>query len=127
MRARKGNPAAFVTVGCAAAAVHLATVFILVHYVGITPAVANVPAFLCAFCVSFAGHSRHSFRDFDRHRHSWWRWLQVSIAGFFLNQALYLIALHAFPQVWYLLLLGGVTSLVAFVSYGLGKLWAFSA
>lgn len=127
MRACKGNPATFIAVGCAAATVHLASVFALVNYAGIRPAYANVPAFLCAFCVSFAGHSRHSFRMAEKRKHSWWRWLQISIAAFFLNQSLYLLALKAFPHTWYLLLLGTVTAAVAFISYGLGKVWAFNA
>jgi putative flippase GtrA len=125
MQTSKGNPAAFITVGCAAAVVHLVTVFVLVNYAGMGPAYANVPAFLCAFCVSFAGHSRHSFHVSEKRKYHWWRWLQVSIAAFFLNQGLYLLALKSFPQIWYLLLLGMVTSAVAFISYGLGKIWAF--
>lgn len=127
MEACKGRPAAFIVVGCTAAVVHLATVFLLVNYVGMVPALANVPAFLCAFCVSHAGHSRFSFPSRQRLTHSRWRWLQVSSATFFLNQGLTLLALRALPDVWYLVVMGGVTGLVALISYGLGKAWAFSA
>jgi putative flippase GtrA len=127
MMPRKGNPVAFIVVGSTAAATHLAAAFVLVNYGGLMPAFANVPAFLCAFCVSFAGHSRHSFHASAKSRRTWWRWLQVSLASFFLNQGLYLLALKAFPQVWYLLLLGMVTGVVAFLSYSLGKAWAFNA
>jgi putative flippase GtrA len=123
----RGNPVAFVAVGGIAAAVHLTTVFILVEYGAMPPPFANVIAFLCAFSVSFAGHSRHSFRSGKKTPRSWWRWLQVSITAFFLNQGLYLMALHAFPHTGYLLLLGIVTGVVAFFSYALGKLWAFHA
>jgi putative flippase GtrA len=122
----KGNPTAFVLVGCWAAAVHLGTAFILVDALGMAPSLANVIAFLCAFAVSFAGHRRHSFQSDNAPRHGWWRWLQVSVAGFLLNQCLYVFALQAFPHVWYLLLLGIVTATVAVFTYSLGKVWAFN-
>lgn len=127
MTARKDRPAAFIAVGCAAALVHLALVFLLVSYAGMKPALANVPAFLCAFCVGHAGHSRFSFPSHRPYQHSRWRWLQVSLASFFLNQGLTLLALRAFPQLWYLAVIAGVSAAVALISYGLGKTWAFTA
>jgi len=114
----------FIAVGCVAAAVHLAMAFALVQYGDMRPALANIPAFACAFLVSFTGHSRHTFQT-DAPP-GWWRWLQVSVAGFLLNQGLYMLALRLFPQVWYVLLLASVTALVAFASYHLGRVWAFS-
>jgi putative flippase GtrA len=121
------KPFFFIAVGCTAALVHLGTAFVLVSLVGVTPGLANVPAFLCAFCVSHAGHSRFSFPSSRRVAHSRWRWLQVSLAAFFLNQGLTLLALHAFPQFWYLAVMAGVAIVVALISYGLGKTWAFAA
>lgn len=123
----QANPAAFVVIGSLAAAIHLGTAFLLVDQAGIPPAVANVIAFGCAFFFSYAGHSRHSFRSGTNADGSFLRWLQVSIAGFLANQGLYMLALHAFPHVWYLLLSMLVTAIVASGSYLLGKLWAFGA
>jgi hypothetical protein len=54
------------------------------------------------------------------------KWLAVSIGGFLLNQALYVAALRLFPDWSYLVLLAGVTVLVALCSFFLGKLWAFA-
>jgi putative flippase GtrA len=125
--ARSGKPLLFVTVGCAAAVMHLAAAFILVSQTGMAPALANVPAFSCAFCVSHAGHSRFSFPSPAYRSHSRLRWLQVSLVSFLLNQGLTLFALHAFPQLWYLAVMAGVAAVVALISYGLGKTWAFAA
>lgn len=123
----RGNPAAFVVVGGLAAGVHLATAFVLVTLANVAPAIANVLAFACAFPVSYAGHNRHSFRAARKADGSMWRWLRVSLFGFVANQGLYLLALHAFPQIWYLLLSALVTMIVAVISYLLGKRWAFAA
>jgi len=52
----------FVAVGCAAAAVHLGMVVLLVSGMGLLPLVANVAGWLVAFCFSFTGHWLLTFR-----------------------------------------------------------------
>ena len=51
----------FIVVGCLAAAVHLGAVVLLVSGFGWQPLVANVVAWLLAFCVSFSGHWHLTF------------------------------------------------------------------
>jgi putative flippase GtrA len=117
-------------VGGVAAGVHLLVVMLAVELRQVPPAYANVIAFAVAFLVSYAGHRRYTFGAgrgvADSIADSIGKWLAVSIAGFLLNQALYVAALRLFPAWPYVVLLAGVTGLVALCSFFLGKLWAFA-
>jgi putative flippase GtrA len=126
VRAATARPHAFVLVGGVAAGVHLLVVMLAVELRHVPPAYANVIAFAVAFLVSYAGHRRYTFGAGRGVADSMGKWLAVSIAGFLLNQALYVAALRLFPDWSYLLLLAGVTVLVALCSFFLGKLWAFA-
>jgi putative flippase GtrA len=113
-------------VGGMAAGVHLLVVMLAVELGQVSPAYANVIAFAVAFLVSYAGHRRYTFGAGPGVADSLGKWLAVSIGGFLLNQALYVAALRLLPAWPYLLLLAGVTVLVALCSFFLGKLWAFA-
>jgi putative flippase GtrA len=115
----------FVLVGCAAAAVHLATVVVLVDQVGLVPLVANVGGWLLAFGVSFAGHLRLSFAHQDAPlQRAAARFFLVSLAGFVVNEAAYAMLLGwtglGFRAALVAVLLG-----VALLTYWLGRHWAF--
>jgi putative flippase GtrA len=122
-----GKPVFFILVGAAAVLVHLGTVYLLVSSFALSPLVANVIGFACAFVVSFSGHRRYTFSANARLTRSLARWLQVSATAFIANQILYMAALRYLPQIGYLLSLVVVTGIIATASYVMGKMWAFSS
>lgn len=118
--------ARFVVVGCAAAAVHWLGVVLLVGRAGWAPLLANPPAWLVAFGVSFVGHHRLTFRDHQAPLvTSAWRFFTVSLAGFALNEALY-AALLRWSDRRYALLLALLLVVQAAATYLLGRHWAFA-
>ena len=92
------------------------------------PLSANLIAFAVAFCVSFAGHYRLTFRDSGAHwRDSVLRWLAVSLTGFAANQTLFALGLAWLGATYYLPLWFAVTLAVTAFSFIAGKYWAFHA
>jgi putative flippase GtrA len=116
----------FIFVGCAAAAVHLGTVVLLVSGFGWRPLVANVIAWLVAFCVSFSGHWHltfpHSGAPMVRAIR---RFFAISFAGFVVNEAMYAVLLHFTGARWYAVVLFFVLLSVAVITYLLSSRWAF--
>ncbi|WOB10237.1 GtrA family protein [Piscinibacter gummiphilus] len=115
----------FVAVGGAAAAVHLGVVVWLVSRHGWAPLVANVAGWCVAFCVSFFGQWRLTFRA----RTTPWqeampRFMALSLGGFALNEAAYAAFLR-FSGLRYDLLLALVLVAVALITYLLSSGWAF--
>jgi putative flippase GtrA len=115
----------FIAVGCAAAAVHLFVVIVLVSGWAWLPLVANVAGWLVAFVVSFSGHRLLTFRANDA---PVWRAMRrffgVSLAGFAANELTYAAFLHL-SGLRYDLLLAIVLVLVAVMTYLLSSRWAF--
>jgi hypothetical protein len=72
------------------------------------------------------GQRRYTFGGDAPWPHSMVRWGAVSVAAFALNQLMFTQALQHLPGQPYLLLLAAVTSLVAAISFLLGKVWAFA-
>lgn len=116
----------FVFVGCLAAAVHLGTVVLLVSGFEWLPLVANVVAWLVAFCVSFTGHWHltfpHSGAPMVRAIR---RFFLVSLIGFAINEAMYAVLLHLTGTRWYAVVLFFVLLAVAVMTYLLSSRWAF--
>lgn len=116
----------FLLVGTAAAAVHFAILLLLVDYYGLPPLWANVWAFAAAFCISFTGHFRLTFRH---QRNRWFnslrRWLCGSIGAFLLNQALFAAAIGLLGERYYTAIWLAVTLLITVLTFLLGKFWAF--
>ena len=116
----------FLLVGTIAAAVHFAVLTLTVEYGGITPLVANIIAFAVAFCASFAGHYRLTFRGSGAHWcRSVQRWLAVSLTGFAANQPLFALGIHWLGATYYQPLWFVVTAAVTAFSFAAGKYWAF--
>lgn len=117
----------FVGVGGAAAATHLAVVFLLVQGLGMAPLVANVLAFLVAFVVSYNGHAWFTF---SHHGARGWsvvaKYFAVASLSFVVNELLYWVALHWLHWHYFWSLLG-VLVLVAVGTFVLSKFWAFRA
>ena len=121
----RGRIAWFLLVGGCSAAVHWSVVVALVRHAGWPPLLANVLGWLVAYCVSFVGHHRLSFRG---HGASLWtsarRYFAISAAGFAVNQLTFALLLRQggwrFDIVLALVLAG-----VAVLTYLLGRHWAF--
>ena len=137
----------FLIVGASAALVHFLVLVSVVSSTAITPAWANVIAFLVAFIVSFLGHFYLTFRQpiapfgDDKYnpsasgrRHNWRRslpiltkWFASSAAGFIANQGLFLLGLNWFGERYYMLVWLIVTGIITVMTFALGKLWAFKS
>lgn len=123
--ARSGHPLWFIAVGCAAAAVHWVVVVAAVEAAGWRPLVANVGGWLVALGVSFAGHHHLSFRGhgvplFGSAR----RFVAVSATGFAVNEGVYAATLQ-WSGLRYQMLLAGVLTLVAVMTWLLSRYWVF--
>jgi putative flippase GtrA len=115
----------FIAVGCTAAAVHFATVRLLVGAAGAAPLAANVAGWLLAFGVSFLGQWRFTFRA--QQAPAWQalrRYFVLSLGGFAANESAYGALLH-WTHLPYDLLLAAVLVGTALVTYVLGSRWAF--
>jgi len=117
--------AIFIAVGASAAAVHLAVVVTLVEAGIAPPLLANVGGWLVAFCVSFAGQHRLTFRDRSAPMlRAARRFFAISAAGFATNEAAYGLLLHV-SAIRYDVALAIVLVVVAVMTYVLSSRWAF--
>ena len=115
----------FIAVGSAAAAVHLATVVVLVRWGGWSPPAANVLGWLVAFVCSFFGHHLTTFSDAQAPMaRAARRFFAVSALGFAANQAAYVLLLRL-SGLRYDLALALVLVGIAILTYLLGRRWAF--
>ena len=117
----------FALVGGAAAATHLAVVWLVVGATGMAPLAANVLAFLLAFVVSYNGHALLTFSAAQARG---WpvvaKFFAVACLSFVANEALYYIALNWLH--WhYFWSLAAVLVLVAIGTFVMSKFWAFKA
>lgn len=115
----------FVAVGCTAAATHWVVAVFTVSFLGYAPLIANVVGWLVAFCVSFMGHYRLTFRQqraplFKAAR----RFFTVSALGFCVNELAYAYLLQA-TSLRYDLLLALILIAIAIMTFILGRFWAF--
>lgn len=116
----------FILVGCAAAGTHWLSVVVLVSTTSIAPLYANVAGWLIAFSVSFGGHYLLTFRHQNAPMaRAALRFLAVSALGFAVNETIYAWLLHT-TTVRYDILLAGVLIGIAFMTFLLGRFWAFS-
>ena len=111
----------FAVVGGAAAATHLAVVWVLVASTGMAPLAANVLAFLVAFIVSYNGHALLTFSAAQVR--GWGvvvRFFAVACLSFVVNEVLYAAALRWLP--WhYVLSLALVLVLILPLTYWTNK------
>ena len=114
----------FGLVGALATLAHMVVGGTLIH-VGLAAVVANPIAFTAAFFLSFSGHYAFSFADQGSTLcNSFRRFFLVACAGFLTNQALLSAILNFLflPEIHALLISTGI---VAVVTFGLSKTWAF--
>lgn len=133
----------FLVVGGMAALVHFLVLITVVSNTDITPAWANVMAFLVAFVVSFLGHFYLTFKPTQHAQPSsnddstkpakgytlkaLIKWFASSAAGFIANQSLFVIGLQWFGEAYYMWVWLVVTAIVTVMTFALGKLWAFKS
>jgi len=114
----------FGCVGAVATAVHLATVWLLVGMLLISPLWANVAGFALAFQVTYFGHRRWTFRTAKR-RGDYTRMLMVSLGGFAINEGMYSVLLHM-TSLDYRISLVFVLLAVAVITFIGSRLWVFT-
>ncbi len=125
MKKMIGEVAWFVVVGCAAAATHWLVAVICVAFGQMLPLVANVVGWLVAFCVSFSGHYRLTFRHHPKTLPTALRrFFLISAAGFCINEIAYLLLLR-YTQIRYDLLLAIILLAIAALTFVTSRLWAF--
>ncbi|TXD97913.1 GtrA family protein [Psychrobacter frigidicola] len=138
----------FLVVGASAALVHFLVLISIVGNTSISPAWANVFAFLVAFVVSFVGHFYLTFRQpisnitnnkptnttIDPYHstkkstiNTLIKWFASSAAGFIANQGLFVLGLNWFGERYYMLIWLIVTGVITVMTFALGKLWAFKS
>ena len=131
----------FLAVGASAALVHFLILISIVNFTTITPAWANVVAFLIAFVVSFFGHFYLTFKPADhstentqhnngkknsnKHLSALGKWFSSSALGFMANQGLFVLGLRSFGEQYYILIWLIVTAIITVMTFALGKFWAF--
>ena len=125
MRLLAGQILRFAAVGCLAAATHWIVAVACVEALHLVPLQANVVGWLAAFCISFTGHLRFTFRHPPR---AWQRaaarFFLVSAGGFAINELAYAWLLHV-SSVRYDVLLAAVLVGIAAGTFIASRLWAF--
>lgn len=114
----------FGIVGAVAAFVHVSALFVLVNYAALSLLLANMLAFIIAFCVSYPGQSRWTFADRNiDHRKGIGRFLSIQLlSNFVINQSLFYL-LVSYTELNYLLVCVMVLISVAVITYLLSFYW----
>ncbi|WP_460479725.1 GtrA family protein [Comamonas humi] len=123
---RLPQPLQFLGVGGCAAGTHLLGVAALVQGLHWPPLLANVLAFLVAFCVSYAGHALLTFSQHQTpHLQAIPRFFAVACLSFAVNEVLYLVALNVL-HLHYFWSLAAVLLIVSVLTFVAAKFWAFA-
>lgn len=115
----------FVIVGGAAAAVHFLSVIFFVELFLVPAILANILAFLIAFCFSFLGQRYLTFSNSNQpFFYSLKRYFLVSACSFIVNEALFFMAIY-YLHAPYFIALPIIVLLVAIGTFIVTKRWAF--
>lgn len=117
----------FILVGGAAFLLHGLSVVVIVSNIEISPLIANVAGFACAFAVSYVGHKNWTFvARTQPHATALRRFVMVSLIGFVVNESGYALLL-GFSSLGYgpgLIVALGAAAISTFL---LSRYWAFPA
>ncbi|KTD74707.1 GtrA family protein [Legionella waltersii] len=114
----------YIIIGTSAAAVNILIVGLLVHFISISPLLANVLGFLIAFNVSYLGHKRYTFSNLDDQKElKLMHFFIVAASAGLLNEALYYLFLE-YTSIHYLVSLTLVLVLVAVYNFVVSRFWA---
>ena len=114
-------------VGAVAAALH-SSLFVLFVHIGMSGVVANSFAFLCSFSISYAGHSRWTFKTTNGDRGGFGRFSRFGVTtaiGFMLNTLFAFIIVDTLGMSAWVAAILMVTATPAVV-FLLLKLWVFA-
>lgn len=117
----------FGLVGVVASLTHFLLVFAQVEWLGIAAIIANIFAFLCAYPVSYFGHSSFTFKKQEHsHQNAIKKFFYVACLGFCLNEGGYFLLLQYtdWHYLWSLFLILAIVPILTFV---LAKFWAFQS
>jgi putative flippase GtrA len=115
----------FVLVGGGAAAVHFLSVILFVELLAIPALIANIFAFLIAFCFSFSGQRFLTFSSSNQtFFYSLKRYFLVSVCSFIFNELFFYIAVYLL-NIPYYIALPIIVLLVAIGTFVVSKRWAF--
>jgi putative flippase GtrA len=116
----------FVIVGGIAASVHFLVVILLVELFNLNPLVANIIAFLVAFCVSFSGQRLFTFVSSNKSiKESLLPYFLISLTSFVCNEMLLSFAIYVL-NLPYQIALFSVLIIVAVGTFFSSKRWAFA-
>lgn len=118
----------FILVGIGAATVHYLCVLLLVESISLPVLIANIIAFLIAFCFSFIGHAYLTFTQKQNIRllikYSLPRFFSISVSAFLCNELLFFFLMQY--GTWpYQISLALVLVIVAGGTYLASQYWAF--
>jgi putative flippase GtrA len=115
----------FIIVGGGAAAVHFFSVIFFVELFTVPAMLANIFAFLIAFCFSFLGQRYLTFSNSNQpFLYSLKRYFLVSACSFIFNEGMFFIAIY-YLHAPYLIALPIIVLLVAVGTFVVSKRWAF--
>jgi putative flippase GtrA len=114
----------FFAVGGGATLVHVAAALVFNAALGIRPLVANFLAFLVAWGLSYWGNWRWTFRAESAHGRAMPRFFAVSLALFFVNQAIVYVAVERLGWPFWAAL-SVVVAVVPAAGFAASRLWAF--
>lgn len=86
--------ARFGLVGLFSTAIHIAIFWLLLAFDNITPILANVLAFLTAFCISFTGNYLWTFRSPGSPRRAIFRFFVIAVSAFVVNTLVLAFLVH---------------------------------
>lgn len=116
----------FVMVGGTAACVHFLVVILWVELLGFNPLIANIIAFLIAFCVSFSGQRLFTFASSNKSiKESLLPYFLISLTSFICNELSLSFAIYVL-HLPYQIALFSVLIIVAIGTYFGSKRWAFA-
>ncbi len=115
----------FVLVGGGAAIVHFLSAILFVELLATPALIANIFAFLVAFCFSFSGQRYLTFSSSNQtFFYSLKRYFLVSVCSFIFNELFFYIAVYLF-NIRYYIALPIIVLLVAVGTFVVSKRWAF--
>jgi putative flippase GtrA len=116
----------FVIVGGLAASIHFLVVILLVELFNLNPLIANIVAFLVAFCISFSGQRLFTFASSNKSiKESLLPYFLISLTSFVCNEICLSFAIYVL-NLPYQIALFSVLIIVAIGTYFSSKRWAFA-
>ena len=117
--------ARFGIIGAAATLVHMGVAFVLYYGLDFAPLIANPIAFLLAWCVSYTGQFKWTFKDSGaQHKSSAPKFFAVSVLSLILSQIVVWVTAELLGLPFYLAMICVVFS-VPVVTFILSKFWVF--